>query len=143
MKTVLGNEILKMSLKWRSYISFITVGVIIPLLDIALLLESGGWTRSVTRGLAQDFLVMGNIKNGYFITYFILNALWIHIPFLITIGAGDQLAGEATGGTFRILLTRPASPADQVHDNAAVHRSACVLHGSTLSRTRHGTIRDG
>ena len=109
MKTVLGNEILKMSLKWRSYISFITVGVIIPLLDIALLLESGGWTRSVTRGLAQDFLVMGNIKNGYFITYFILNALWIHIPFLITIGAGDQLAGEATGGTFRILLTRPAS----------------------------------
>jgi ABC-2 type transport system permease protein len=109
VKTVLGNEILKMSLKWRSYISFITVGVIIPLLDIALLLESGGWTRSVTRGLAQDFLVMGNIKNGYFITYFILNALWIHIPFLITIGAGDQLAGEATGGTFRILLTRPAS----------------------------------
>jgi ABC-2 type transport system permease protein len=109
MKTVLGNEILKMSLKWRSYISFITVGVIIPLLDIALLLESGGWTRSVTRGLAQDFVVMGNIKNGYFITYFIMNALWIHIPFLITIGAGDQLAGEATGGTFRILLTRPAS----------------------------------
>ena len=109
MKTVLGNEILKMSLKWRSYISFITIGVIIPLLDIALLLESGGWTRSITRGLAQDFVVMGNIKNGYFITYFIMNALWIHIPFLITIGAGDQLAGEATGGTFRILLTRPAS----------------------------------
>lgn len=109
MKTILGNEILKMSLKWRSYISFITVGVIIPLLDIALLLEGGGWTRSITRGLAQDFVVMGNIKNGYFITYFIMNALWIHIPFLITIGAGDQLAGEATGGTFRILLTRPAS----------------------------------
>jgi ABC-2 type transport system permease protein len=109
VKTVLGNEILKMSLKWRSYISFITVGIIIPLVDIGLLLESGGCTRSVTRGLAQDFLVMGNIKNGYFITYFILNALWIHIPFLITIGAGDQLAGEATGGTFRILLTRPAS----------------------------------
>ena len=38
-----------------------------------------------------------------------MNALWIHIPFLITLGAGDQLAGEATGGTFRLLLTRPVS----------------------------------
>jgi ABC-2 type transport system permease protein len=109
MKTILGSEILKTSLKWRSYISFITIAVIIPLVDIGLLLEEGGWARSVTRGLSQDFLIMGNIKNGYFITYFILNALWIHIPFLITLGAGDQLAGEATGGTFRILLTRPAS----------------------------------
>ena len=63
----------------------------------------------MTRGLATDFLVVGNIKNGYFITYFIMNALWIHIPFLITLGAGDQLAGEATGGTFRLLLTRPVS----------------------------------
>jgi ABC-2 type transport system permease protein len=109
MKTILGNEILKTSLKWRSYISFITIAAIIPLLDLGLYLEQGGWARSITRGLSQDFLVMGNIKNGYFITYFIMNALWIHIPFLITLGAGDQLAGEATGGTFRILLTRPAS----------------------------------
>jgi ABC-2 type transport system permease protein len=39
----------------------------------------------------------------------IMNALWIHVPFLVTLGAGDQLAGEATAGTFRLLLTRPAS----------------------------------
>jgi len=38
-----------------------------------------------------------------------MNTLWIHIPFLITLGAGDQLAGEATGGTFRLLLIRPVS----------------------------------
>ncbi len=109
MRTILGNEILKTSLKWRSYISFITIAVIIPLVDLGLFLERGGWARSITRGLSQDFLVMGNIKNAYFVTYFLMNALWIHIPFLITLGAGDQLAGEATGGTFRILLTRPAS----------------------------------
>jgi ABC-2 type transport system permease protein len=52
---------------------------------------------------------VGNIVNGYFVTYFVMNALWIHIPFLLTLGAGDQLAGEAAAGTFRILLTRPAS----------------------------------
>ena len=38
-----------------------------------------------------------------------MNSLWIHIPFLISLVAGDQLAGEATGGTFRVLLIRPPS----------------------------------
>ena len=109
MKSILGNELLKTSFKWRSYISFLTIAIIIPLIDIGLLFEEGGWARSMTRGLSSDFLVVGNIKNGYFITYFIMNALWIHVPFLITLGAGDQLAGEATGGTFRLLLTRPVS----------------------------------
>jgi ABC-2 type transport system permease protein len=109
MKSILGNELLKTSFKWRSYISFLTIAIIIPLIDIGLLFEEGGWARGMTRGLASDFLVVGNIKNGYFITYFIMNALWIHIPFLITLGAGDQIAGEATGGTLRLLLTRPVS----------------------------------
>jgi ABC-2 type transport system permease protein len=33
----------------------------------------------------------------------------VHIPFLITLVAGDLLAGEATSGTYRILVTRPVS----------------------------------
>jgi len=107
--SILGNEILKTALKWRSYISFIAVGIIIPLVEIALKLEGGGMGRAVTRGLSQDFFFVGNILNGYFVTQFIMNSLWIHIPFLVVLGAGDQLAGEATGGTFRLLLTRPAS----------------------------------
>ena len=35
--------------------------------------------------------------------------LAVHIPFLITLVSGDLLAGEATAGTYRILLTRPVS----------------------------------
>lgn len=109
MKTLLGNEILKTSLKWRSYISFIAIAVVVPLVEIAIKFEGGGWERSMTRGFSQDFLVLGNIVNGYLLAYVIMNALWIHVPFLVTLGAGDQLAGEATAGTFRLLLTRPAS----------------------------------
>jgi ABC-2 type transport system permease protein len=63
----------------------------------------------LTRGLQDDFLVIGNLFNGYFITQFLLNSMWVHVPFLITLVAGDQLAGEATGGTFRLMLIRPAS----------------------------------
>ena len=38
-----------------------------------------------------------------------MNSLWVHVPFLISLVAGDQLAGEATAGTFRLILIRPVS----------------------------------
>jgi len=33
----------------------------------------------------------------------------VHIPFFIALVAGDQVAGEATAGTLRMILTRPPS----------------------------------
>jgi ABC-2 type transport system permease protein len=109
MKTVVGNEALKTFLKWRSYIGFIAIAVVVPLVEIALKLEGGSMVRAMTRNLARDFLLLGNLFNAYFVTMFIMNGLWVHIPFLISLVAGDQLAGEGTGGTFRLLLTRPPS----------------------------------
>ncbi len=103
------NELLKTFLKWRTYIGFIAIGVVVPLVEYGLKLEGGAMLRNITRGLSRDFLFLGNLFNGYFVTYFIMNSMWIHVPFLITLVAGDILAGEATAGTFRILLTRPPS----------------------------------
>lgn len=109
MFAILRNEILKTYRKWRTYIGFIAIAVLVPIVQMALKFEGGGMIRRMTRDLAADFFVVGNLFNGYFITYFIMNSLWVHVPFLIALVAGDQLAGEATGGTFRLLLIRPAS----------------------------------
>lgn len=109
MRSVFGNECLKTYFRWRSYIAFIAIAIVVPLVLIAMKLSTETMARSVTRGFSQDFLLVGNIVNGYFVTYLLMNALWIHVPFLLTLGAGDQLAGEAAAGTFRILLTRPVS----------------------------------
>jgi ABC-2 type transport system permease protein len=109
VRSLLANELLKTFAKWRTYIGFIAVGVIVPLVEIGLKLEGGSIVRNMTRGLAQDFLMVGNLFNAYFMTFFIMNSLWVHIPFLISLVAGDVLAGEATGGTFRMLLIRPPS----------------------------------
>ena len=109
MRLILFYEILKTFRKWRTYIGFIAVAVVVPLVIVALRAQGDAIMRNLTRGLAQDFLLSGNLLNMYFVTYFIMNSLWVHIPFLITLGAGDQLAGEATAGTFRLILTRPAS----------------------------------
>ncbi len=109
MKTIIGSEILKTFFKWRSYIGFIAIAVVVPLVEIALKVEGGSIVKVMTRNLARDFLLVGNLFNAYFVTVFIMNFLWVHIPFLISLVAGDQLAGEGSGGTFRLLLTRPPS----------------------------------
>ena len=109
MRLILRYEILKTFRKWRTYIGFIAVAVVVPLVEIALRAQGENLIRNMTRSLSQDFLMAGNLLNTYFVTYFIMNSLWVHIPFLITLGAGDQLAGEATAGTFRLILTRPTS----------------------------------
>jgi ABC-2 type transport system permease protein len=109
MTKLLYYELLKIFKKWRTYIGFIAIGVLVPLIEVALYFTGEGMMDGMTRGLQQDFLLIGNLFNGWFITHLIMNSLWIHIPFLICLVAGDVLAGEATAGTFRILLIRPAS----------------------------------
>ena len=109
MTTLVKIELLKIFKKWRTYIGFIAIGILVPLLHLAMYLEGQNSINYLTRGLRDSFILVGNLLNGYWISFLILNALTIHIPFLITLVAGDLLAGEATAGTYRILVTRPVS----------------------------------
>jgi len=109
MFNLVSIELYKIFKKWRTYIGFIVVAVLIPVIQIAMLMEGQRSINFMTRNLQQSFLFVGNLLNSYFVSYLILNSLAIHIPFLIALVAGDLLAGEATGGTYRILITRPVS----------------------------------
>ena len=102
-------ELLKIFLKKRTYLGFGIVLVIVPLVEVAMKLEGGRFLTMAMRGLSKDFLFFGNIFNGWFVAHQIMNSLWIHIPLLISFVAGDQLAGEATAGTYRLILIRPVS----------------------------------
>lgn len=103
------RELVKTCLKWRTWIGFAAVAVLVPLVQFGLLWQGKAAMRGMVRSLEQDFVLLGNLFNGYLVTYWIMNSLWVHIPFLISLVAGDQLAGEATGGTFRLILIRPAT----------------------------------
>jgi ABC-2 type transport system permease protein len=102
-------ELIKIFLKKRTYLGFGIVLLIVPLVEVAMKLEGGRFLTMAMRGLSRDFLFFGNIFNGWFVAHQIMNSLWIHIPLLISFVAGDQLAGEATAGTYRLILIRPAS----------------------------------
>jgi ABC-2 type transport system permease protein len=109
MINLISIELYKIYRKWRTYIGFIAIAVLIPVIEIALKVEGDRSIESMTRQLQQSFIFVGNLLNTYFVSYLIMYSLTVHIPFLIALVSGDLLAGEATGGTYRILLTRPVS----------------------------------
>ncbi len=109
MITLINIELMKIFKKWRTYIGFLAIGVLVPIIQIATYYEGSGYLNMAMRSLRQQFVFVGNLLNGYFLGNLMLNALFIHIPFLIVLVGGDLLAGEATSGTYRILLTRPVS----------------------------------
>jgi ABC-2 type transport system permease protein len=53
--------------------------------------------------------MQGNLLNSYLISYFIINALWVHVPILVVLVTGDLISGEAQSGTLRLILSRPVS----------------------------------
>jgi ABC-2 type transport system permease protein len=109
MFTIINIEMYKIFKKWRTYIGFFAIAILVPIIQIAMLIEGERSLDFMTRNLQQSFIFVGNLLNGYFISYFVLNVLTIHIPFLIALVAGDLLAGEATAGTYRLLISRPVS----------------------------------
>jgi ABC-2 type transport system permease protein len=103
-------ELVKTFTRWRTYIGFIAFGVIVPLVVAGLKL--GGqqsFERHLLSLLQNDFVIGGNVLNGWFFGFFFMGALWVHIPIVLTIVAGDQIAGEGNAGTFRFLLTHAVS----------------------------------
>jgi ABC-2 type transport system permease protein len=102
-------ELYKIFKKWRAYIAFGAIAALVSIFHASMYFEGENYVNHLTRGISSLFFVSGNILNGYLISNIILFALNIHVPFLIAVVAGDLLAGEATGGTFRVLLTRPIS----------------------------------
>lgn len=102
-------EVQKTFRRWRTYIGFAAVAGAVILLEVIIKLNEDGMARSFAGNLNTDFIVSGNILNVWTITTFVMNSLYVHVPFLIALVAGDMVSSEGTAGTIRFLLIRPPS----------------------------------
>lgn len=109
MAGLIYNELLVITGRWRSYIGFIGISLLMPLILWGFSVGGEELHQDYTRELGGTFMVVGTIINSFLATYIIMNALWIHIPFLITLAAGDSVAADGANGIFRITLTRSVS----------------------------------
>ena len=107
MKALIYNELYKLFKKPRSYISPAVVVVILMLINLGMYLEGKNMLDFLLATLQQNFLLSGNLINGYLIAFLSLSTLWIHIPVLIVIVTADLVSSEFETGAIRHLLTRP------------------------------------
>ena len=106
---LIGIEILKIFGKKRSLLGFLALAILMPLIIWGFSKGATGIERDIIRQLEGSFIIVGSVFNGFLVTYITMNFLWVHIPFLIMLVAGDVVAGEGASGTFRIILTRRIS----------------------------------
>jgi len=106
---LIHNELLKITGRWRSYIGFIGIAILMPLILWGFSYGGGEIHDEYASELGSNFLVVGSIFNAFLATYIVMNAFWIHMPFLVALAAGDAVAAEGAAGTFRIILTRSTS----------------------------------
>jgi ABC-2 type transport system permease protein len=108
MWKLLQIELFKIFRRPRTYISFAAITAIVLLIQLALYLDGDEYIGFLLSPL-DAFKVEGVILNGYFVCYYILQTLLIHVPLLIAMVGGDMIAGEANMGTLRLLITKPVS----------------------------------
>lgn len=107
--TLLSIELYKIFKKWRTYIGFLAFGIFIPILIYGVSQGGNHYQRILERNLGDQFLIVGNLLNGWYVAFITIQAMIIHIPFFISLVAGDLFAGEGSAGTYRMFLTRPIS----------------------------------
>ncbi len=103
------NELLVITGRWRSYIGFIGISILMPLFLWGFTYGGESIHDQYISQLGDSFMVVGSIFNSFLATYIVMNALWIHIPFLVTLAAGDAVAADGASGIFRITLIRSVS----------------------------------
>jgi ABC-2 type transport system permease protein len=111
MWPLLRIEIYKIFKRPRTYIGFVAIGAIVVLILLAFYADGSNYMAFGLQSLTNSFDIKGKVINGYLICFVILQTLLIHVPLLITLVAGDLVAGEANMGTLRLIITKPFSRA--------------------------------
>ena len=109
MWTLLQIELFKIFKRPRTYIAFAAIAAIVLLIQLALYVDADTYIDLLLQSIRSDFTIDGQIANGYFVCYFVLQTLLIHVPLLIALIGGDMIAGEANMGTLRLLASKPIS----------------------------------
>ncbi len=109
MWSLLKIELFKVFKRPRTYIAFIAVWAIVVLIQVAIYADGAKYMDFVLKDVKDNFDVIGNPLNGYFVCFVILQTLLIHVPLLVALVSADMIAGEANMGTLRLLITKPVS----------------------------------
>ena len=111
MINLFKNELIKALLKRRTYISFILITLLIPVIVYGFKYGAVTLEMKISDQMEDMFLTAGTAVNGNLAAYISIAILIAQMPFLSTIVPSEIISGEYSKGTFRIYLTGPISRA--------------------------------
>ena len=110
MWKLLQIETFKIFRKPRTYLAFAIIAAFIFLIQVGLFVNGKDLMKFMIGSLDETMEIdYKKLVNGYWVCYFILNLLLVHVPILVALVAGDIVSGEASVGTLRLLATKPVS----------------------------------
>ncbi|HPT13666.1 MAG TPA: hypothetical protein PK796_02675, partial [Bacteroidales bacterium] len=68
-------ELKKVFGRKRSYIGFLVIFVLVSILQAAMWVEGQTFIDMFTQNLQDTFVLEGNLMNGYFISFMLMNSL--------------------------------------------------------------------
>ena len=90
------NELIKALYKRRTYISFILITLLIPVVVYAIDYGAVSLETKIYGQMQDSFIFIGSIINGYLSAYLIIAILITHMPFLSTIIPSDIASTSAS-----------------------------------------------
>ena len=110
MWNLLQIELFKIFKKPRTYLAFAIIAAFILLIQLGLYVNGKDLMKFMVGSLDETMdMDYGKLVNGYWVCFFILNLLLVHVPILVALVAGDIVSGEANVGTLRLLASKPVS----------------------------------
>lgn len=102
-------EIYKTFAKPRTYIGALAVSLIIGLIQIGYYYNQESLGSRLKFQMGDSVDIQNISLNGNYICMMVLQLLFLHLPIIIALVAGDSVSGEMSSGTIRTLLTKPLS----------------------------------
>ncbi len=107
--SLLKNELLKTGKRPRTFLGFGVITFICLMLQLAFKHDGKEIISFITQQIENTFTIEGNLLNGNLVCFIILQTLIVQMPLLVALVTADSISGEASAGTLRFLLTKPAS----------------------------------
>lgn len=107
MSTLLQFELWRIYRKPRSWIPFVAIAILVGIVHAVMALQGQELTALALQSLQQHLDIQGRYLHGYLVAFIVQGLLLVHLPFLVTLVAGDLIAGEAAHGTLQLLFLQP------------------------------------
>ena len=72
MRTLIAIELYKIFRKWRTYIGFAAIVVIVAIVQLSMYMEGASYLDFIMKSLKDTFEFTGSLINGYLIANIIL-----------------------------------------------------------------------